>query len=198
MTNEILIALGALGALGLLASLLLCLVAKKFNVFEDPRVGQVEEVLPGANCGGCGFPGCHGMADACVKAKDAANSLEGLLCPVGGNEVMGKVAGILGLEAGAAEPKVAVVRCNGNICARPKVAVFDGAKPWQLQPLPARPVAPSVASVWATASRLASLMPFTSTPRRVCQRSMRRSVLPVVLVPRHVRSSSSSCARRVP
>ena len=128
MTNEILIALGALGALGLLASLLLCLVAKKFNVFEDPRVGQVEEVLPGANCGGCGFPGCHGMADACVKAKDAANSLEGLLCPVGGNEVMGKVAGILGLEAGAAEPKVAVVRCNGNICVRPKVAVFDGAK----------------------------------------------------------------------
>ena len=86
MTNEILIALGALGALGLLASLLLCLVAKKFNVFEDPRVGQVEEVLPGANCGGCGFPGCHGMADACVKAKDAANSLEGLLCPVGGNK----------------------------------------------------------------------------------------------------------------
>ncbi|MBE6332153.1 MAG: RnfABCDGE type electron transport complex subunit B [Bacteroidales bacterium] len=126
--NVILIALIALGAIGLIGSLLLCLVAKKFYVYEDPRVGQVEEVLPGANCGGCGFPGCHGMADACVKAKDSSNSLGSLLCPVGGNEVMAKVADILGLEAGAAEPKVAVVRCNGNICARPKVAVFDGAK----------------------------------------------------------------------
>ena len=126
--NLILIALIALGAIGLVGSLLLFGVAKKFYVYEDPRVGQVEELLPGANCGGCGFPGCHGMADACVKAKDADNSLGSLLCPVGGSEVMEKVAGVLGLEAGAAEPKLAVVRCNGNICARPKVAVFDGAK----------------------------------------------------------------------
>ena len=103
-------------------------MAKQFYVYEDPRVGQVEELLPGANCGGCGFPGCHGMADACVKAKDATNSLGTLFCPVGGNDVMANVASTLGLEAGSAEPKLAVVRCNGNICARPKVAVYDGAK----------------------------------------------------------------------
>ncbi len=126
--NVILIALIALGAIGLIGSLLLYLVAKQFYVYEDPRVGQVEELLPGANCGGCGFPGCHGMADACVKAKDATNSLGTLFCPVGGNDVMANVASTLGLEAGSAEPKLAVVRCNGNICARPKVAVFDGAK----------------------------------------------------------------------
>lgn len=126
--NVILIALIALGAIGLIGSLLLFLVAKQFYVYEDPRVGQVEEVLPGANCGGCGFPGCHGMADACVKAKDADNSLGSLLCPVGGNETMATVAGILGLEAGAADPKLAVVRCNGAKCNRPKTSNYDGAK----------------------------------------------------------------------
>ena len=126
--NVILIALIALGAIGLIGSLLLYLVAKQFYVYEDPRVGQVEEGLPGANCGGCGFPGCHGMADACVKAKDADNSLGSLLCPVGGNETMATVAGILGLEAGAADPKLAVVRCNGNKCDRAKTSNYDGAK----------------------------------------------------------------------
>lgn len=122
--NLILIALIVLGAIGAIGALVLFLVAKKFYVYEDPRVGQVEEVLPGANCGGCGFPGCHGMADACVKAS----SLDGLMCPVGGAETMAKVASILGMEAAAAEPKIAVVRCGGSVCARPKLSNYDGAK----------------------------------------------------------------------
>lgn len=122
--NLILIALIVLGVIGAVGSLVLYAVAKKFYVYEDPRVGQVEEVLPGANCGGCGFPGCHGMADACVKAS----SLDGLLCPVGGAETMAKIAGILGMEAAASEPKLAVVRCSGDHCARPKVSNYDGAK----------------------------------------------------------------------
>lgn len=126
--NVIISALVVLLALGLLGSLILSWVSKKFYVFEDPRVGQVEETLPGANCGGCGFPGCHGMADACVKERDASNSLGSLLCPVGGADVMAKVAGILGVEAGSAEPKVAQVRCNGTLQCRPKIASYDGAK----------------------------------------------------------------------
>ena len=76
-----------LGAIALVASVVLYVCAKKFAVEEDPRIGQVLEALPGANCGGCGFPGCSGMADALVKACDAG-SLEGLLCPVGGQQVM--------------------------------------------------------------------------------------------------------------
>lgn len=120
----ILIALLVLGVIGAVGSLVLFLVAKKFYVYEDPRVGQVEEVLPGANCGGCGFPGCHGMADACVKAS----SLDGLLCPVGGAETMAKVASILGMEAAASDPKLAVVRCNGNYDCRPRTSNYDGAK----------------------------------------------------------------------
>lgn len=127
--NVILIAVIVLGAVGLIAALVLWGTAKQFAVKEDPRIGQVNEVLPGANCGGCGFPGCGGMAAACVKAADEAGSLDGLNCPVGGQECMGKVAAILGLQAAAAAaPKVAVVRCNGTCENRPRLVEYDGVK----------------------------------------------------------------------
>ncbi|MGL4779283.1 MAG: Fe-S cluster domain-containing protein [Bacteroidales bacterium] len=119
----ILIAVLLLGAVGAIGAIILFLVAQKFKVYEDPRIGQVEEVLPAANCGGCGFPGCKGFAEACVKA----DSLEGLLCPVGGADVMGKVAAILGREAVAAAPMIAVVRCNGTCENRPRLNNYDGA-----------------------------------------------------------------------
>lgn len=127
MVNVILIAVCVLGAIGLIAALVLWTTAKQFAVHEDPRIGQVNEALPGANCGGCGFPGCGGMAAACVKAADKG-SLEGLLCPVGGQECMNKVAAILGMEAAVSAPKVAVVRCNGTCENRPTVVEYDGAR----------------------------------------------------------------------
>lgn len=122
----ILIAVIALGVIGLVSAVVLFVASKKFAVFEDPRIAQVAEVLPQANCGGCGFPGCSGFAGACVKAADAG-SLEGKLCPVGGAPVMEKVAAILGMEAVASEPKVAVVRCNGDCDNRPRIVRYDGA-----------------------------------------------------------------------
>lgn len=121
----ILIAVAVLAVLGFVLALLLFMVSKRFAVKEDPRIGQVLEVLPGANCGGCGFPGCGGMATACVKAADAG-SLEGLNCPVGGAECMQQVAGILGMEVAAATPKLAIVRCNGTCEKRPHVLSYDG------------------------------------------------------------------------
>lgn len=120
----ILIAVVSLGAIGLIAAIILYVASKKFAVYEDPRIAQVAEVLPQANCGGCGYPGCSGFAAACVKA----GSLEGKLCPVGGQPTMEKVAGILGLEAAASEPKVAVVRCNGTCANRPRVTQYDGVR----------------------------------------------------------------------
>lgn len=120
----ILISLLVLGLTGLLAAVLLYLVAQKFKVEEDPRIDEVQEVLPGANCGGCGFAGCRAMAEACVKAT----SLDGLNCPVGGNATMAQVGEILGMAAAAAEPKVAVVRCNGTCEARPKTSEFGGTR----------------------------------------------------------------------
>lgn len=122
--NIIVASLITLGVIGLVAAIVLYFVAQKFKVEEDPRIDEVESVLPGANCGGCGFPGCHGFADACVKSP----SLDGKLCPVGGQPVMSKIATILGMSVADAKPKVAVVRCNGSCANRPKKNLFDGAK----------------------------------------------------------------------
>ncbi|NLV52795.1 MAG: RnfABCDGE type electron transport complex subunit B [Bacteroidales bacterium] len=123
----ILIAVAALAILGFMLAMLLFVVSKRFAVKEDARIGQVLEALPGANCGGCGFPGCGGMAAACVKAADAG-SLEGLNCPVGGASCMQSVASILGMEVAAATPKLAVVRCYGTCERRPRVLTYDGVK----------------------------------------------------------------------
>ena len=123
--NFILIAVIVLGAIALIAAAILYVVSKKFAVHEDPRIAQVIELLPGANCGGCGFPGCSGMADALVKGADKG-SLEGLNCPVGGAEVMGRVADLLGMAMANTEPMIAVVRCNGTCEHRPRIAQYDG------------------------------------------------------------------------
>lgn len=114
------IVLSLIGAIG---AVLLFFVSKKFEVKEDPRIGIITETLPGANCGGCGFPGCSAFAGACVRNE----SLEGMFCPVGGSIVMDKVSEILGVAANLSEPKIAVVRCNGTCEARPKTNVYDGA-----------------------------------------------------------------------
>ena len=123
--NFILSAVLVLGAIGLIAAVVLYACSKKFAVYEDPRIGQVQELLPGANCGGCGFAGCADMAGALVKACDSG-SLDGLLCPVGGQAVMGQVSDLLGMAVANAEPKVAVVRCNGTCEFRPRRAEYDG------------------------------------------------------------------------
>lgn len=110
--------------LGALLALLLFLVAKKFKVEEDPRIDDVEKILPGANCGGCGFAGCRAMAEALVKSDDISS----LYCPVGGGECMKQVAQVLGKEAAEREPLVAVVRCAGSCENRPRINRFDGAQ----------------------------------------------------------------------
>ncbi len=112
-----------LAVIGAAAAVILYFVAQKFKVFEDPRIDEVEEALPGANCGGCGFAGCRAFAESCVKASDLGD----LNCPVGGNDTMNSVASILGLEAVKKDPRVAYIRCNGTCDNRPKTSSFDGA-----------------------------------------------------------------------
>ena len=89
--NLILISAGLLGMIALIAAVLLFYISKAFQVEEDPRIDLVQAVLPGANCGGCGFAGCRAFAEACVKA-DTRN---GLSCPVGGEPTMDEVEKIL-------------------------------------------------------------------------------------------------------
>ena len=123
MSITIVYTIATLSAIGTSAAVILYFVAQKFKVFEDPRIYEVEEALPSANCGGCGFAGCRAFAEACVKASDLGD----LNCPVGGNETMSEVASLLGLEAVKKVPRVAYIRCNGTCDHRPKTSNFDGA-----------------------------------------------------------------------
>ncbi len=116
--------IAVLAGLGLILALLLFLLAKKFKVEEDPRIDEVEKVMPGANCGGCGFAGCRAFADSAVKAPNLDNHY----CPVGGNDVMKQVAAILGYEVKEKAPEVAVVRCNGTCANRPRTNTYDGVQ----------------------------------------------------------------------
>lgn len=124
MNSVLLFTILSLSILGLASALILYFFAQKFKVYEDPRIDEVEDALPSANCGGCGFPGCRNFAEACVKAE----SFDDLNCPVGGNEVMATVAGILGKEASEVDPLVAVLRCNGSFEHRPRTNVYDGVQ----------------------------------------------------------------------
>jgi len=125
--NFILPAVLTLGIIALIAAVILYVCSKRFAVKEDPRVSQIAEILPQANCGGCGFPGCSGMADALVKGADAG-SIEGLSCPVGGAELMTKVADLLGMAVANSAPKVAVIKCNGCFANRPRTCEYDGLR----------------------------------------------------------------------
>lgn len=124
MSTTVIWTIAIISVLGMLLAFVLWLIAEKFKVVEDPRIDEVEKEMPGANCGGCGFAGCRAFAEAAVKATD----LEGNYCPVGGNDVMARVASILGYEVKAKAPMVAVVRCNGSCSNRQTVNVYDGVK----------------------------------------------------------------------
>ncbi len=123
MSTVVIYTIVSLSLLGIVSALILFFVARKFKVFEDPRIDQVEEVLPAANCGGCGYAGCRNFAEALVKT----DNIDDLFCPVGGNDTMKTVASILGKEAVEQDPLVAVLRCNGACEFRPKTNFYDGA-----------------------------------------------------------------------
>jgi electron transport complex protein RnfB len=99
----------SLGCIGLIAAIALGFAAKKFAVEVDPRELAALEVLPGANCGACGFPGCAGYAKALVAGTIDLNQ-----CPPGGAEVVTKLAHILGVEATAVAREIVVVLCQGD------------------------------------------------------------------------------------
>ncbi len=123
MSPIVLYTIISLSATGIAAAIILFVIAQRFKVIEDPRLDLVEEALPGANCGGCGFAGCRNFAEACVRA----DNLVKLFCPPGGNDTMAEVATILDKEAVEKDPLVAVIRCSGSFAHRAKVNNYDGA-----------------------------------------------------------------------
>jgi Na+-translocating ferredoxin:NAD+ oxidoreductase subunit B len=124
MNEVLLFTIATLSIIGVVSAIILFFVAQTFKITEDPRIDEVESMLPGANCGGCGFPGCRGMADALVKASDISD----LNCPVSDREVMKQIGAFLGHEVTSLEPKIAVIRCNGSCQNRPLTNNYVGAK----------------------------------------------------------------------
>lgn len=124
MTDSILYSVLLLTALGIVAALVLYVVSKKFYVYENPLIAEVEELLPGANCAGCGSPGCRSFAEKLVASDDIAD----LFCPVGGNAVMKQVSAALGKEIAEQDPTVAVIRCQGSCEVRPKTSEYQGPR----------------------------------------------------------------------
>jgi Na+-translocating ferredoxin:NAD+ oxidoreductase RNF subunit RnfB len=98
-----------IGGLGLIFALILAFASKKFYVEVDPKIEQIMDVLPQANCGACGQPGCGGYAEAIVNDGDDITK-----CAPGGADCVAAIAKIMGIEADASEPKVAVIHCQSG------------------------------------------------------------------------------------
>ena len=111
----ILLAAVIVGGTGLLIGVFLGISGKAFAVEVDEREEAILGVLPGNNCGGCGYAGCSGLAAAIAKGEAPVNA-----CPVGGEPVGKKVAEIMGVEAQTGVRKVAFVKCMGT-CDKAKV-----------------------------------------------------------------------------
>ncbi len=110
MANTVLVSLVSMGAMGALFGAGLAWASRKFAVESDGRIDEVEECLPGANCGGCGYPGCRGFAEAIVTTGAPCDG-----CPVSSSAAAARIAEIMGVtieESG--ERLVALVRCGGG------------------------------------------------------------------------------------
>lgn len=101
-------AVGVLGGIGVICGVLLAVAAKMFHVPVDQKVIDVRNALPGANCGGCGYPGCDNLANAIATGVAPVNA-----CPVCNSDAYEKIAGIMGVTAAIGEKKVAHVMCRG-------------------------------------------------------------------------------------
>ena len=106
---DIVIAIAILGGLGLIFGLVLAAASKVFYVETDPRLEKLNECLPGANCGGCGYAGCGGYAEAVLNGEAAIGK-----CASGGNECAQAMGAVMGVEVGEVTRKVALVRCSGE------------------------------------------------------------------------------------
>ena len=113
--------LALMGIMGGVFGVLLAIASIVFKVQQDERIGLIRAALPGANCGGCGYPGCDGYASGVVNDGVPVNK-----CSVGGSPVAQKIAEIMGVEAGASVPLRAFLRCKGDKDCAPRKLVYDG------------------------------------------------------------------------
>lgn len=112
-----------LGGVGLTFGALIALANSKLKVWEDPRIGSVNDLLPGANCGACGFAGCRAFAEGVVGGDIAPAE-----CTVASDLDREDIANFLGVDAGEAEKKVARLLCAGGSDVAVKKALYHGVE----------------------------------------------------------------------
>ena len=120
--NIALVSIISVGVLGALLGVVIGLVAKAFAVEVDERIEGVEDLLPGANCGGCGYAGCADFAKGVVAERAAPDQ-----CPVCSADDISKIADYLGIVAEEKEKMVAVVRCSGD-AANTVRSLYNGVR----------------------------------------------------------------------
>ncbi|NLL82547.1 MAG: RnfABCDGE type electron transport complex subunit B, partial [Tissierellia bacterium] len=119
--TEIVYPVVVLGGLGTVFGVILAIASKIFFVPTDPKVEQLQNALPGANCGACGYPGCSGLANALAEGKAPVNA-----CPIGGQRVADMIADILGADSAELEKRVAVVLCQGDCDKAKDKYIYEG------------------------------------------------------------------------
>ena len=119
--NSIIFAVISVTIIGIICSLILSIVSKLMYVKIDERITLLADIMPGANCGACGYPGCSGYASALVEKNAKPN-----LCTPGGSSLLAKISGILGVETGSIEEKAAIVLCGGDCNTQKKKMEYMG------------------------------------------------------------------------
>jgi Na+-translocating ferredoxin:NAD+ oxidoreductase RNF subunit RnfB len=119
--SQVLGSIYILAGVGLVFAILIALAYRKLRVYEDPRIDVVTAMLPGANCGACGFPGCRGFAEQAVAGKvKPAN------CNVINDEGAAAIAKYLGVDVGEANRRVARLLCAGGTNVAAQQAEYRG------------------------------------------------------------------------
>ena len=108
--------------IGLVAGIGLTLASRYMAISVDVTIANINSILPGVNCGACGFAGCADYAYAIANDE----KVEKNLCPVGGRELVNEIGVILGLEIEAAERKTAIVKCGGTYSKTKYIMFFSG------------------------------------------------------------------------
>ena len=121
--SAVLIATAVVAVIGFVIGIALVAAGKKFHVEVDQREAEVRSLLPGNNCGACGFAGCDAMAAAIVKGQTAVNS-----CPVCSGDAVKAIGKVMGVEAEAASRRVAFVRCSGSCEKSPETFTYVGVR----------------------------------------------------------------------
>lgn len=120
---DILIPLLSLSGVTFVLGLAILWASKKFHVTRDPMIDTVSSMLPGVNCGACGYPGCSQFAENLVKTRDTSK-----VCPVGGAELSYELGRILGIKLDEAKPVVCVALCNGSEKTTKFLAEYKGIR----------------------------------------------------------------------